>query len=310
MCIRDRLYIGWNGLTFAFGTLGDFNYVARAIWPGIVSVITLFWLARYFTLKRRMVGPSNALVVMTTLSATQLGTVLFARLVLDQFTLESSLDFWQGFGAVFVPAFVIAALAVFWIAYRIPSTLFAIALSVYMLVFGLTSATGASLDSFRDLFLLSATGPFAALTILLGLVGFAAAMYFDTKDPHRVTRHAKNAFWLHIVAAPAIVNTVALTLFSDGGFVALVLLVLFLIFITILALVVDRRSFLMSGIFYVVALAFSIDEGSTFLTIFILGLGLVGIGAKWARLRAGVMNALPPFPYKDRLPPWGQPQIS
>ena len=301
------LYIGWNGLTFAFGTLGDFDFVSRAIWPGIISLAVLFWLARYFTLKRRMVGPSNALVVMTTLSAAQLGTVLFVRLVLDQFTFSDGFGFWQGIGGVFVPSFTIAVLAAFWYVYRIPSTLFAIALSVYALVFGITSSAGAELNGFRDLFLLTASGPFAILTIGLGIIGFAAAMYFDTKDPHRVTRHARNAFWLHIVAAPAIVNTVALTLFTQGGAINLILLVLFLIFITVLALTVDRRSFLMSGIFYVVALAFSIDEGSTFMTIFILGAALIGIGSQWAWLRSSVMNALPEFPYKERLPPWSKP---
>ncbi|MEM9716302.1 MAG: hypothetical protein AAF826_07275 [Pseudomonadota bacterium] len=300
------LYLGWNGLTLAFGTFRDFDFVSRAIWPGVISLATLFWLANYFTLKRRMVGPSNAIVVMTTISAFQLGVALFARFFLQEFELGDTFSFWTSVSAIFTPAFMIAILAMFWIIYRVPSTLFAIALSVYLLVFGITRSAGAELTAFSDLFTLTASGPFAYLTILLGLIGFGIAMWFDMKDPHRVTRHAKNAFWLHIVAAPAIVNTVALTLFLNGGAAATGLLVIFLIFITVLALVVDRRSFLMSGIIYVIALAASIDEGSTVSVMLVLGLGLVGIGSQWAWLRNKVMTVLPYFPGKNRLPPWAQ----
>ncbi len=37
------------------------------------------------------------------------------------------------------------------------------------------------------------------------------------RDPHRLGRHAATAFWLHLLAAPALVNTVALTLYNVGG---------------------------------------------------------------------------------------------
>jgi hypothetical protein len=46
---------------------------------------------------------------------------------------------------------------------------------------------------------------------------FAAAMYFDLKDPQRVTRYSACGFWLHIAAAPALVNTVAVTLLNQGN---------------------------------------------------------------------------------------------
>ena len=42
-----------------------------------------------------------------------------------------------------------------------------------------------------------------------GLALFAAALWYDMRDPHRLSRYSANAFWLHILAAPAIVNTVS-----------------------------------------------------------------------------------------------------
>lgn len=299
------LYIGWNGIALAFGSVDAL--IPSAIAPGVVSLLTLGLLARYFTLNRRMVGPSNAIVVMWTLSAMQLGTTLYARFLLDTIPPDSgNMAFYVSFTGVFVPMFVLAALLAFWYFFRIPSTLFAIALAIYVLVFAVTRASGQDIEGWRDIFLLSSEGPFSLITIALGLFGFLAAMYFDLKDPHRVTRHNKNAFWVHIIAAPAIVNTVALTLFTDGGTAAIAALIAFLLFITCLALIVDRRSFLLSGVIYIIALAFSIEEGSTFTTVFLLGAALVATGAFWAVLRSALLNTLPTFPFKDRLPPWAQ----
>ena len=78
---------------------------------------------------------------------------------------------------------------------------------------------------FSEFFLLSAGGPFAWITLALGILVFIVAMIFDMSDPHRVTRRSANGFWLHIIAAPALVNTIALTLLSGGGMNALLVLV-------------------------------------------------------------------------------------
>ena len=76
-------------------------------------------------------------------------------------------------------------------------------------------------------------------------------MRHDLRDPHRVTRHAACAFWLHLLAAPAIVNTAAFTLYASSGATATAGLIVFLLAMTAVALVIDRRSFLLSGIGYV-----------------------------------------------------------
>jgi hypothetical protein len=154
-----------------------------------------------------------------------------------------------------------------------------------------------------DIFLLTADGPFAILTFVLGLIGLMIAMRFDMSDPHRVTRRAASGFWLHVIAAPAIVNTVALTLF-DAGTAPAQLRWAFIALMAVIAVVIDRRSFLVSGVGYVVALAVTVAEGQAFFIILMLGAGLVLLGAQWEVLRRAIMRALPEFPGKTRLPPY------
>ncbi len=113
---------------------------------------------------------------------------------------------------------------------------------------------------------MSADGPFALLTIALGLIGLIIALGFDISDPHRVTRRAASGFWLHVIAAPAIVNTVALTLFDGGTVAAQLMLAGFLGLMALFAVVIDRRSFLVAGVGYVVALAVTVAEGQAFLS--------------------------------------------
>jgi hypothetical protein len=139
---------------------------------------------------------------------------------------------------------------------------------------------------------------------VLGLVGLVIAMRFDMSDPHRVTRRAASGFWLHVIAAPAIVNTVALTLFDAGTAPAQLLLTAFVAAMAVFAVMIDRRSFLVSGVGYVVALAITVAEGQAFFIILMLGAGLVLLGAQWEVLRRAIMRALPEFPGKTRLPPY------
>ena len=79
----------------------------------------------------------------------------------------------------------------------------------------------------------------------------------------------------------------------------------FLLVIGVVAVVIDRRSFLISGAGFSVALAATLFEGGAAVAILILGLALVLLGAGWERLRARLMTALPDFPGKSNLPAYG-----
>jgi hypothetical protein len=86
------------------------------------------------------------------------------------------------------------ALAGYYALFRVPFTVALIAAAVYATVFGLTTLGGSFPETPRDIFLLSADGPFAVVTMALGLIGLIVAMSFDMSDPHRVTRRAASGF--------------------------------------------------------------------------------------------------------------------
>ena len=156
------------------------------------------------------------------------------------------------------------------------------------------------------LFDLGESPAFATATLLFGIGAFLVGMWFDTRDPHRLGRHSATAFWCHLLAAPALVNTVAVTLMNGGG---IGFLAIALVLITLLALVIDRRSFLTAAIAYIaIVIGWVMGEGggtSWIFILLILGAFITAIGTWWVQLRAMVMRILPDFPGKSRLPPYG-----
>ncbi|ABD53103.1 hypothetical protein [Jannaschia sp. CCS1] len=290
------LFAGWVGVT-GLSVFGSNNGYVLGMLFSLVAAGVVILLARYFTITRRMVAPSIALAVMFGLSALQFGLSFAAMLDL---VFQSSWTVAAGISGLF--------LCLYYFLFRVPFTVALIAASVVILCFGLVTMGGTVPDEMQDIFLLSADGPFAIITIVLGVIGLVIAMAFDMNDPHRVTRRAASGFWLHVMAAPAIVNTVALTLFQSPDAGIRLLLLLFIAVMALFAIIIDRRSFLVSGVGYVVALSISVVEGEgAFFVILLLGAGMVLLGAQWERLRGVIMRALPRFPGKTRLPPWSDP---
>ncbi|WP_375264560.1 hypothetical protein [Planktotalea sp.] len=292
------LYSGWMGLTGINSFLSD-NANGSTLVYGVISVVVTYALTRYFTLQRRMVAPSIMLVVLMGLSGLQIGASLANLFGFDGASMIA-----------FAATLSTLLLGAFYFVFRIPVTVFFIALGVFVATGALVVQGGVNIPSVSDFFMLTNNGPYAYITIILGLIGLFIAMRFDMSDPHRVTRRASSGFWLHVIAAPAIVNTVALTLLEGGGVLNQIILLAFLAIMAIFAIIIDRRSFLVAGIGYIVALAITVLDGNAAIVILILGLGLVFLGAKWEGLRARFMDALPSFPGKDKLPPWGLTETS
>ena len=286
------LFAGYAGFTGLSSLGSSTGYLLGMFYPGI-AMVGIVALAQYFTVARRMVAPSIALTIMFGVSAMQFGYSMGAA-----FNLST-----QG---IFTTATVTAgiALSMYYLLFRVPFTVALIALSVFSAAFGIAVMGGSMPESPLDIFLLSADGPFAIVTIILGVISLCIAMLFDMSDPHRVTRRAQSAFWLHVIAAPAIVNTIALTLFNMETTGANLIMVVFVSAMALFAMVIDRRSFLVSGVGYIVALSMTVIEGNAFLVILTLGALLVLLGAKWEAIRRHVMRALPQFPGKTRLPPY------
>ncbi|UWQ18334.1 hypothetical protein [Jannaschia sp. M317] len=288
------LAAGWFGVwTAVAATSGGWS----TIWTVglILTLVLIALLSEYFIRRRRMVAPAIAL------SLAWGGTALALWLLVNRsVTLLGGVDLES---AVMPLALTTATAALFWLRYRVPFAMAVIAAAAFgCLILALAAGTGEEITG-RSLFLLSASGPLALGTLVFGLVLFAAAMRFDMADPHRVTLRSANGFWLHVIAAPAIVNTVALSLIEGGGAGHLSVLAVFLAAMAGVAVIIDRRSFLISAIGYIVVLVSLATEGEGFApVVLLLGVGLVGLGAGWTRVRAGLMQAVPAA-LRDRLPP-------
>ncbi len=263
----------------------------------------LIWaLSEYFTRRRRMIAPSIVLVLYLAFTLGTNGAVATASL--------GGLDSIQAL----IAAFTIAALAAiaFHLRFRLPFALFPAGICALAAALGTTGLVDeAGLQRLThegpSVFVDIGTGAaFPLVTLVFGLAGFALAIHHDLRDPHRVTRHAACAFWLHLLAAPAIVNTAAFTLYSSGGTVATTGLIVFLLAMAAVAVAIDRRSFLLSGIGYVALMLIGLGHGNFPLVLILLGILILGLGAGWVPLRSALMRALPAFPAKDRLPPYAR----
>lgn len=271
--------------------------------PVICAAIAWWW-ATYFTLERRMNLPSMVLAI-----AFGAGVHLSALTLLTNGNLPDRAAF------VLAALLAMAAMAAWFRYFRLPFSMFILGLFGLQAIYGLT----ASVEAITDLtsgfaggvFDLRNSPHFALATLIFGIIAFVGGMWFDTKDPHRLGRHSATAFWLHMLAAPALVNTIALTLFNLGGSVGMTATALALALIAVLALVIDRRSFLTAGIVYVglvISWAVRGDAGGGVghwgTILLILGFFVTALGTWWVPLRARLMQALPEFPGKASLPPY------
>lgn len=273
--------------------------------PAICAAISWWW-AGYFTLKRRMNLPSMVLAVAFSTGLWISALTLFGTMELSPRTVMV--------GASLV---AMAGMLLWYRRFRLPFAMFLVGLAGLTAIYGITgsidSVSGFSTGLGIGLFDLRTSPQFSLATLVFGIAVFVAGMWFDTRDPYRLGRHAATAFWLHMLAAPALVNTVALTLYNIGGTPGMVATTLALVVIAALALVIDRRSFLTAGIVYIaLIIAWAIRGGGAdgmghwVAILLILGALITGLGTWWVPLRSALMRALPDFPGKTRLPPYGQ----
>lgn len=292
------LGIGWFGLwSVAVATARqDFDTTVVLACAATLTVVAA--LSEYFVRRRRMIAPAIALTLAWAAASLPLWFVWLGR--------------YSVFGGVDLEAAALpmgaatATVLLFWARYRVPFALAVIAVGAFAaLILALAAQTGRPV-SFDTLFVLSASGPFAVATLAFGLALFALAMRFDMADPHRLGLRSANGFWLHVAAAPAIVNTVALTLLRGETPATVGALAGFLTLLALVAVVIDRRSFLIAAMGYVVVLVSSISTGPSGAggVTLALGAALVALGAGWQRVRAILVRPLPDR-LRAGLPPTG-----
>lgn len=272
----------------------------------VVTAILVFAAAGYFTIRRRMMLPSIALA-----SAFAASVAAFVSIL--AFDLSKVPEAKQ-----FLTVGVAGAVAMlgYFAVYRVPFALFLFGLfglGIAVSLAGMVSPESVFHSAFAgtadSLFDLSRNPTMAIAMLGFGIAAFIGGMYFDTRDPHRISRLSACGFWLHILAAPAIVNVVVLTLLNRDGAQGYLLAAAALTGITLVALIIDRRSFLTAGIAYIgIILTWLLNETSAawgiVWSLLIMGVFITAIGTWWSNLRNALMRALPNFPFKDRLPPY------
>lgn len=262
-------------------------------------------LAAYFTRRRRMVLPSIVLVCGFALSLMPLSAYLVAQ-IMDVAALIRH-------GGLVISLIMLAGLMLWYRVFRLPFTMFLVGLSGLAVILSLSGALNPAMlnggQGWAELLNLRAGSGFAIGTLVFGLLAAAVGLWFDMRDPHRLGRASASAFWLHLLAAPAIVNTLGLTAMSLDGPSQLLAVALTLVVMTVFALVIDRRSFLTAGLGYLAWLIWSLSyqdgRGLEWPVVLILiGGAVTALGAWWIPLRSALMRALPGFPGKDHLPPY------
>jgi len=294
------IVVGLLILSFGWASFVGIAYASQisnpqqfALLYGGAGTAALWLLSEYFVRRRRMVAPAIALSILFTINAALAMTAYFAQPFMVAQADYSSLPWPFAVGTF--------TLVIYWFRFRVPFAMAMIAVGCFIVAILMAATSQGTPQSPSDLFLLSAGGPFAWITLLLGLAVFAVAMMFDMSDPHRVTRRAANGFWLHVVAAPALVNTIALTLLDrDANWALFGVMMVF----AVVAIIIDRRSFLIAAIGYILALASTVFDGdSAAMTVLLLGVILLLLGAFWEKIRARLLRLLPRFVALHRLPP-------
>lgn len=295
-----RLLTGFNDifvsiaivlLLVAVGQIG--TAFARPL--GGAFVAGMAWLlAEYFTAKRRMALPSILLLVAF------VGGVAGGLFEAVQ-AVTSNLD--DRAGALAIAGIGLCTAGAAWLHWRrfmVPITVAAGAAALVATAIGLVLAAVPDIED--------AVWP---LLLVGGLGVFAAAMRWDMSDTERKTRRSDVAFWLHLAAAPMIAHSIfqMLGVFRGdiGAGMAVVVLALYVAFAAI-ALAVDRRALLVSGLAYVLAALYAlfrsagaIELGAA-LTAFVIGSALLCLSAFWQPMRRAVVTALSQS-LRHRLPP-------
>ncbi|MEM9099365.1 MAG: hypothetical protein AAGC79_12670 [Pseudomonadota bacterium] len=301
--------VGIGLLAFAGGLGGELVALAD-LGPAYQAALfasygLLLWaMAEYFTRKRRMVLPSLMIAGLFTVCLLIAGSLVSLHI--------SGQRVWVAEAAALG---AMVGTTAFYLRFKLPFAIFLTALSILLAILAVTDVL-APLEQLQDsslMFNLIEAPEVALILLAFGLACFAIALRFDLSDPHRMTRRSACAFWLHLLAAPAIVNTVALTLYESEGALATLALVLIILLIALIALVIDRRSLLLAAVAYIGAVMSLALDGLDGLAggavvFLLLGLLITTLGAGWTRLRNSLMRALPKFPGKDRLPPYVKAQ--
>ena len=278
-----------NGFSDIFVTIGLALFLGALAYisdSGITVAAASWLLAEYFTRRRRMALPSIVLLLVYAVSV-----FVGVAEVFDSRGYSLLLGFYSGWPAVAAGLVTAGATALHYWRFRVPVTIAAGAAALVAAVAGLVFALAPSL----------AEKAFMPLLFLCGLAVFALAMRFDLSDPKRRTRRTDIAFWLHMLAAPLIVHSLVSGLFDNGAMdtaSAFGILAIFIV-LAFVAVIVDRRAILVSGLSYAgfafgsLVVKAGLNDTAVPLTLLVLGALVLLLSAGWHALRRTLLPLLP-----------------
>jgi hypothetical protein len=265
---------------------------------GLVGAGAAAWaLSPLVALKRRLALPSILCALAAVGSAWGLAALLLAPLADERPILRAATLLGAGLAGA-------GAAVVHWRLFRVPAT---VAAGAAAGAAGIVGALVLGADAPRD------AGIVLGLSFVLGLACFAMALRWDGRDLLRRGLSADVAFWLHLLAAPMLVHPVFAQLDLMEGTArvgaALAAIGLYLVLGGV-ALLIDRRAFLLAGLVYLVVAVVEVFRslGGTAgwlpmgLAVLVTGGGLLVLGLAWTPTRRRALACVPE-PWARRLPP-------
>jgi hypothetical protein len=289
------------GLAMFLGAIGYFAQQSGGklgMW--IAIAITAWLLAEFFTRRRRMALPSIVLLIVFAFAVfMDASTFLGAGLVRPTSYYAPSLtanllglDREQPTMLAAAAFLTVLLTAAHYWRFRVPITVAAgcgaLSVTVVALVYGMAPQLSSVAHN--------------AVIFASGLAIFALAMRFDISDPQRLTRRTDIAFWLHLLAAPLIVHSLIRGLVANTSKLdptaAVAIMAVFLA-LSFVAVLIDRRAMLVSGLSYAgYAFATLIREAgfsdmTTPATVLALGAFVLLLSAGWRPLRTAILGVTP-----------------
>ena len=298
--LDDEPFVLFQGFSEVFISIGLILLLAGLAAVG--SNFDLGWLAFYFigvtcwvfslffVGRRRLVLPGIVLVLWLAIGVF-VGTVG----VQDHFQ-----ENWEKTSIAFLFSF--SAVCVWYFVFKLPFSLFVAGGCALLFLISIVSDLEDTLFDPTLLVDFVRSPAVAAVTLGFGLVTMLLAIRFDLRDPYRVGRSSSCAFWLHLLAAPAIVNCIAFTAWNSNTAYSVVLTVIALSAVTVFALLLDRRSFLTAGAVYAWAILVKVFSDSEW-AVALTGAGIVILGVYWVPIRARLFSVLPEWRFLTKLPP-------
>ena len=294
-----HLFRGFNDVFVALASVllltgiawftADLGAVAACLLVMVVAAA----LGEYFTLHRRLALSSIVYAVVFSVAA---AAAMFRAVHLDGvIVLQGEISALPGgpkFAILSALACGAAAAALFWWRYRVP---IAIAVGVFFL--GATLYWTWVLFSPYD-------RPFVGANIVLFALGIGAfffAMYWDVRDPDRTSLQSDVAFWLHLLAAPAIAHPIFWSVQSGGlpaDWLEATAVVGCYLVLACVAVIVNRRAIMVAATAYLIgAVAWYFEDLSALysvaIALVIIGCVFLAMAVWWSTIRTALITYLP-----------------